>query len=115
MPPESQRSIPESTIPVTLDTLAAKIDQLSARSQSVDRRFMTIERAAHYTDLSEKSMRRMISEGRLNAYRPVRGRILIDRHELDAAILGSGGQPRTGRGFAPAHHTVEARSPPGPR
>lgn len=45
------------------------------------------------------SIRREISAGRLTAYRPRRGRILIDRIELDRLVLGATVRPRVGRGI----------------
>jgi excisionase family DNA binding protein len=63
------------------------------------KRYGTIPQAATYTGLSEKSIRRMISRGRLVGYRPVSGRILIDYRELDAAIKATANNP-SGRGQA---------------
>lgn len=64
-------------------------------------RWLTISSAARYADLSENSIRRMISAGKLDAHRVVRGRILIDRQQLDAHIASTAGkQIRNGRGCA---------------
>jgi len=61
--------------------------------------FMSLKKAASYSDLSEKSIRRFISAGRLQAYRPARGKILVKRTELDALIEKSTKQIRKGRGI----------------
>ncbi len=78
--------------------LGQKFESLSASLASAPRRYLTIKSAARYADLSEESVRRMISAGKLTAYRPVRGRVLIDRQEFDAAIRASVTKPRSGRG-----------------
>lgn len=62
-------------------------------------RFFTVSGGAAYSSLSESSIRREIAAGRLTAYRPRPGRILIDRRELDALILSANFRPRSGRGF----------------
>ncbi len=69
-------------------------------SATVERRFFTVDGGASYTSLSVESIRRMIACGKLTAYRPVKRRILIDRHQLDAVVLSSDSRPRTGRGLA---------------
>lgn len=71
------------------------VDRLSAR----DRRFMGIPDAAGYSGLSPKSIRRLLASGKLTILRPVRGRIVIDRVELDALVLNSTATPRKGRGM----------------
>lgn len=53
-------------------------------------RFLSIDQAARHAGLSPKSIRRMLAAGKLTAYRPVKGRVLIDRLQLDQAILASG-------------------------
>jgi excisionase family DNA binding protein len=64
-------------------------------------RWLTIRAASEYTMLSQPSIRRLISAGKLTARRPVRGRILLDRLELDSVIAGATARPRTGRGRRP--------------
>ena len=75
------------------------IDSSDSLKRTAEPRFLTVLGAAAYCSLSESSVRREIAVGRLRAYRPRRGRILIDRRELDALILASDARPRTGRGF----------------
>jgi hypothetical protein len=41
----------------------------------------------------------MISSGKLTALRPVKGRIVIDRDELDSVVRASTAAPRKGRGI----------------
>ena len=53
-----------------------------------DRRWLTVASAAKHSDLSDKSIRRMINSGRLTAHKP-NGRILIDKRQLDAVISGA--------------------------
>jgi excisionase family DNA binding protein len=62
-------------------------------------RFLTIQRAAEYVSLSDDYIRRMISSGKLTALRPVKGRIVIDRDELDSVVRASTAAPRKGRGI----------------
>ena len=62
------------------------------------RRYLSVARAAEYADLSEDSIRSLLSSGRLTPLRPVPGRVVIDRRELDALVLSSTGQPRRRRG-----------------
>jgi excisionase family DNA binding protein len=64
-------------------------------------RWLTTDGAAAYSTMSRNSIRRMIEMGALRAHRPRPGRILIDRHELDAAIQASADGPRSGRGRPP--------------
>jgi len=69
------------------------------RLASPPQRFMTLRTASGYSDLSVDSLRRLVESGKLTAHRPVRGRVLLDRMELDQVILGSTTHPRTGRGM----------------
>jgi hypothetical protein len=84
---------------IKLDALIAKVDVLLAGAVPTEQRFFGIARAAPYADLSQKSIRRLLATGKLTALRPVRGRILIDKRELDTLILGANRRPRTGRGL----------------
>jgi len=79
--------------------ISRKLDVLLERMIPGDRRFMNVPRSAKYVDLSQKSIRRLLASGKLTALRPVRGRILIDRVELDAFILSSTASQRRGRGM----------------
>ena len=82
-----------------LANIEAKLDALLERTNTGPiRRFMTIARSAKYADLSPESIRRLLASGKLTGLRPVRGRVLIDRTQLDALVLSSTLVPRVGRG-----------------
>ena len=51
--------------------------------------WLSIKSASTYTDLSVDSIRKLINRGDLTAHRPVSGRVLIKRSQLDALIDGS--------------------------
>ena len=68
------------------------------RQQVPVKRFLSVKNAALYCDLSEESLRRLCKQGKLTELRPVGGRIIIDRMELDAFILSCSETPRKGRG-----------------
>lgn len=83
---------------VTLSDLAARLDLLAESIAAPPKRWFGVAGSGEYCSLSEESIRRLLSSGKLTAHRPVKGKILIDRVELDALILGSTSTPRTGRG-----------------
>jgi excisionase family DNA binding protein len=62
-------------------------------------RFLTLEDSAAYVGVSVESIRRMVSTGKLTALRPVKGRIVLDRLQLDSVVLSSDSRPRKGRGL----------------
>ena len=74
-------------------------DSTTERAQ-VSQRFMGVNDAAAYSGLSEKSIRRLVASGKITGLRPVRGRVLIDRLELDSLILSADSKPRVGRGLS---------------
>lgn len=80
-----------------LDQVSRRLDELSRRSES-PARFLTISGAAKRTSLSEKSIRRAVSAGKLVGLRPVRGRLLVDVVQLDQFCLTATKQIRRGRG-----------------
>ena len=58
------------------------------------RPWLSIDEAAEYANLSPATIRRMLQAGKLTAHDPCegkgrRGKILIDRHQLDAVIRAS--------------------------
>lgn len=76
------------------------IDGLRPMMDRPPKRFLTVKDAAFRAgELSEESIRRMLSAGKLTALRPVPGRILIDVNELDSVIIASDSRPRKGRGI----------------
>ena len=62
-------------------------------------RWLPIPSSARYTGLSVGSIRRLLAAGKLTAFRPVRGRVVLDRYELDSYVLGCNARPRAGRGL----------------
>ena len=84
-----------------LARLSALLDLLQsevAKAPLSSKGFLNLQHAAEYCDLSEESLRRLCNSRKLTALRPVKGRILIDRKELDAYIRSCDQTPRTGRG-----------------
>jgi len=75
--------------------VAAQLDALAAR------RYLSVAEAAAYSSLSPDSIRSLLSSGKLTALRPVAGRVVIDKRELDSLIGSSTRAPRRGRGFRP--------------
>jgi excisionase family DNA binding protein len=78
--------------------ILSRIAELLSRREATWPRWLTIKRAAEYSGLSAGTVRRMLSAGRLEAHRPARGRVLIDRMELDSVIAGATTAVRVGRG-----------------
>lgn len=56
-----------------------------------ERRYISIAQAASFSGLSASSLRRMIADGELRAFRP-RGTIRLDSVELDKVIRASVGK-----------------------
>ena len=107
MPTDGTPSIRTITRTADVDAeISRKLDAILDRLASPPQRFLTVRSAASYADLSEDSIRRLIESGRLSVYRPVKGRLLVDRLELDNLILASTGHPRNGRGMV--SHRSEA-------
>ena len=90
----------EKEILSLLASLSSKVDLLVDGAQQPAKRYLTVANAATYADLSPESIRRLIALRRLTAHRPVRGRVLVDRRELDALILSSNTNQQGGRGRA---------------
>jgi hypothetical protein len=65
------------------------------------KRFLSVPEASAYSTLSEDAIRSLLAGGKLTACRPVRGRVVIDKRELDCLILSSTDRPRCGRGKYP--------------
>ena len=79
--------------PISLERM---LESLAKRAEFG--RWLTVRAASDYSGLSEKSVRRMLASAKLTAHRPVRGKILICRRELDALIQTSTNQVRRSRG-----------------
>jgi excisionase family DNA binding protein len=58
-------------------------------------RYLSLEEAAEYSTLSISTLRRMLLQKKLRAYKPSGRRVLIDKAELDEWIhqAAVGGQP----------------------
>ena len=82
----------------TLSLILQRLDALDARLSAPPVRFLSVKAAAIYTSLSEDSIRALIERRDLIAYRPLAGKVLIDREQLDRLIHGSTRTPRNGRG-----------------
>ena len=69
-------------------------------------RYLSVSDTSAYSGLGEPTIRRLLRTGMLTAYRPVPGRVLVDRAELDRLFLDSVGR----RGTRGAHlHDMTAR------
>lgn len=83
---------------ISLETIGQKLDELIGQASQPAKRFLSINDAAAYTGLSPESVRRLISARKLTPRRPVRGKIVLDRNEIDAYVLGSTASVKRGRG-----------------
>ena len=93
--------MPDAETTSDVAELAAAVRELIA---SIDERkwarWLSVDGATEYTSLCDKSIRNLISAGKLTPSRAVRGRLLIDRNQLDALLLSEcGKRPRKGRGI----------------
>lgn len=83
----------------SLAILEQKLDALLA-STAAPKRFFTVIEAGSYTGLSPESIRQALATGGLVACRPIAGRLLIDKSDLDSWVLGAKGRVVTsGRGI----------------
>jgi hypothetical protein len=87
--------------PNAIADLIAAVRELTARVDSQTwPRWLSVEAAARYCSLSPKSIRNLVVSGRLTPSRVVRGRVLIDRLQIDAALSAEcGARLRRGRGI----------------
>jgi excisionase family DNA binding protein len=69
----------------------AKTRPISDRSSRVDQRYITIGEAADYLGLTERTVRQMISDGRLTGYRAGRRVVRLRVDEIDGAMEPFGG------------------------
>jgi excisionase family DNA binding protein len=86
---------PVNLLAINQEDLQAVVAELIAKSMSP---WLTIDGAARHASLSPKSIRRLISSGKLKAHRLTRGKILVSRIELDSLIRNSTMLPRKSRG-----------------
>lgn len=88
-----------SSDPTLKDVLAA-VAELREELRARPSRWMSVGEMARETGLGVRTIRAMLAAGRLTAYRPARGRVLLDRAEVEAYIRGTTARPRRGRGTA---------------
>lgn len=86
------------------DAIADLTDAIRELASRVDSqswpRWLSVQLAANYTSLSPKSIRNLVVSGRLTPSRAVRGKVLIDRLQLDAVLSAECGvRLRRGRGI----------------
>jgi excisionase family DNA binding protein len=55
------------------------------------RRYVRIADAAEYLDVTDRTVRQMLADGRLRAYRSGKRLIRLDLNEIDAAMVPFGG------------------------
>ncbi len=63
-------------------------------SGALPQRWFGVQQASEYMGIGVASVRRLISAGKLTAYRVLRGRVLLDKFEIDSLVLGSSRQLR---------------------
>jgi len=90
----------DGTAEQRLIEISASLELLTRRLSEPGARFLSVKAAAAYASLSADSVRRLIQSGKLNGYKPVSGKVLVDRRELEACILASTGRVRHGRGHS---------------
>ena len=81
-----------------VDALAAALADRIGAAVGAAQRFFSVRQAAEFTGLSTDSIRHMLTGGRLTPLRPVAGRVVIDKKELENVILASTGRPARRRG-----------------
>jgi hypothetical protein len=74
---------------------------------TVVKRYGSVDEAGAYCGLSPRSIRQMLADKRLSAFRPQPGKVLVDLRELDALIRKAKGRRGT-RGRHLHHSRVEA-------
>jgi hypothetical protein len=78
------------------ERLAAAVAERLAASAA--QRFLGVKEAARFCGLSPDAIRGLVNAGRLTGFRPIAGRVLVDKRELESLILSSTRRPRRGRG-----------------
>ncbi|WP_372493970.1 excisionase family DNA-binding protein [Mycolicibacterium neoaurum] len=75
----------------TLPNRHARRNPEPAAERSVGRRWATTQKAAEYLGVTDRTIRQMVADGRLRAYRSGGRVVRIDLNELDAAMEPFGG------------------------
>jgi hypothetical protein len=93
--------MPDTAATDAVRELAVDLRSLIERMESQQwPRWLSVSQAARYASLGEKSIRNLIAAAVIVPSRTVRGKLLIDRMQLDAALLsGCGRELRSGRGM----------------
>ncbi|MCV7317249.1 excisionase family DNA-binding protein [Mycolicibacillus parakoreensis] len=60
-------------------------------STKVGRRYVRLKEAADYLDVTERTVRQMISDGRLTGYRSGARLVRVDLNDIDTAMKPYGG------------------------
>jgi excisionase family DNA binding protein len=60
-------------------------------TSSARRRYVKVGEAAQYLHVTERTIRQMVADGRLTAYRSGRRLVRLDLNEIDAAMQPFGG------------------------
>jgi hypothetical protein len=85
----------------SLDNRLAAIERqlagLTELLQAGQRRWLSVPEAAAHAAVSPDAIRSMIAAGKLTPHYPVSGRVIVDKRELDGAIVSSTRSAR-GRG-----------------
>lgn len=84
--------------PTLIDAIRAAVRDELAKGARLAPRWLSVDDAAEYSGLGAKSIRRLLASGSLTAHRPIRGRVVIDREQLDNYIRTSTAEQRVGRG-----------------
>jgi excisionase family DNA binding protein len=70
---------------------------VSARTDPTPRRrYVSVLEAAEYLGVTDRTIRQMVSDGRLTAYRNGRKLVRLDLNEIDARMEAFGGDVRHG-------------------
>ena len=81
-----------------LASIASQLELIARRLAEPAPRFLGMEAAGAYSGLSADSIRRLVQAGKLAGYRPVPGRVVVDREELERFVLSATTRVRQGRG-----------------
>jgi excisionase family DNA binding protein len=95
--PNYEDSRMQTAIESKLDRVLERLEQLRERPEASPERYLTVDGAADYAAVSAESIRRLLAAGRLTALRPVGGRVVIDRREIDS-YMQSTADTRPARG-----------------
>ncbi len=59
---------------------------MTTATTTTTERYWPLKRAARYAGVSITSLRRLLRDGSLTAYRPVKSKIVVDSQELETLI-----------------------------